>query len=408
MAAFQVAFQFVPQPVGFGQRLERSIRPVEFLLGEELQSIPEHDCGREHGLFALATERCDTDARRIGGEANAIRQIVFVVIGQVFFCHLFGKARRDERKLVDLVPAEARSRRNGHRVGERKHRAPEQVVGRAGAEAGGHAVKTGVAELGVIQIGIARGIGQQQLDGERFEDVAEVGTLDIGGVGHLVIEFGDVEIQQANECAAESVGFPVMFFGRGDDVEKFAHPLFHEIGQQIENAHHDLEFLGGMVNIVRDLEVGKQGVDDLDVSTHRDVLDGTVIEGTLLGECGETFLENAPLLSAIIEYGGGFQHIAYRVAYFTQHTFHLRIVVAKFDIGSEDWFGGELTKHFAHPLTGHALGIGVVGNDETGQFVDIPSCRALIAELMDESGRKRLLIEWGSGVFGRRCSTQQF
>ena len=109
MATLQIAFQLVPQPAGFVQRSERGIRPVEFFLGEELQSVPEHDSGWEHGLFALATERCDTDARRIGGEANAIRQITFVVIGQVFFCHLFGKARRDERKLVDLVPAEARS-----------------------------------------------------------------------------------------------------------------------------------------------------------------------------------------------------------------------------------------------------------------------------------------------------------
>ena len=231
------------------------------------------------------------------------------------------------------------------------------------------------------------------MNGEGFEDVAEVGALDIDGVGHLVIEFGDVEIQQANECAAKGVGLPIMFFGGGDNVEEIAHPLFHEVGQQIENAHHDLEFLGGMVNIVRDLEVGKQGVDDFDVSPRCNVLNGTVIEVTLLGEGGETFLEDATLLAAVIEYGTGFQHIAYCIAYFAQHSSHLRIVVGNGGIGRGNRFGRELTEYFPHPLTGHSLGIGVVGNDEMGQFVHIPVCWELPADLIDEGNRKRMLTE---------------
>ena len=128
-----------------------------------------------------------------------------------------------------MVPAEARSRRNGHRVGERKHRAPEQVVGRAGAEAGGHAIKTGVAELGVIQIGIARGIGQQQLDGERFEDVAEIRVLLIDDIGHVIIQLGHIKFEQANERSTEGIGFPITFFCPGDDFEKSIHPLLHQV-----------------------------------------------------------------------------------------------------------------------------------------------------------------------------------
>ena len=121
VASLQITFQVVPQTVGFVQRSERGIRPVEFLFREKLQAIPEHDFGREHGLLALTTERRDAEAGRIGGEANVIRQIAFAVIGELLLIDLLRQTGCNERKIVDIGPSVARRSLNSHGIGKRKH-----------------------------------------------------------------------------------------------------------------------------------------------------------------------------------------------------------------------------------------------------------------------------------------------
>ena len=232
----------------------------------------------------------------------------------------------------------------------------------------------------------------------------------IDDIGHVVIQFRHIKFEQANERPTEGIGFPITFFCPGDDFEKSIHPLLHQVRQQRKDAHHQLEFLRGMIDVMRSLERSKQLINNFRLNALFNVFGRIDIEHTLLNQRRDALLENTALpLFTTIECRSRLQNKQQFFFDFAQHFANPLIIsfcARRFTFGFIRRFCRcalgikDCLERLSHPFSGMALKRFVTAQNQATKLVQIPRRRTTTKVFFDDRG-KRLLIKWG---VGRLCS----